>query len=196
MVVRIVSCDFHASDEQWPYITQATCIAFAEARSAYNLCSVDLFGDVHQLGTASLFALGFRLFGGYKAVAGLLVFAASVINVLLVYAVAQRAFGDRKASFLAGLVMAVHPAAVFFSGATQTEVFNDTFLALGALLVLWDVDRAAAPAPSPPQLGRSPRLESLVAGVLRRHGRQRSARADRPSSPADRVLVLRRMLTT
>jgi Dolichyl-phosphate-mannose-protein mannosyltransferase len=150
VVVRIVSCDFHASDEQWPYITQATCIAFAEARSAYNLCSVDLFGDVHQLGTASLFALGFRLFGGYKAVAGLLVFAASVINVLLVYAVAQRAFGDRKASFLAGLVMAVHPAAVFFSGATQTEVFNDTFLALGALLVLWDVDRAAAPAPSPP----------------------------------------------
>ena len=150
VVVRIVSCDFHASDEQWPYITQATCIAFAEARAGYNLCSVDLFGDVHQLGTASLFALGFRLFGGYKAVAGFLVFAASVINVLLVYAVAQRAFADRKASFLAGLVMAVHPAAVFFSGATQTEAFNDTFLALGALLVLWDVDRAAAPAPSPP----------------------------------------------
>ncbi len=141
---RVLLADFHLADERLPYLTQATCIAYPDARSAYNLCSRDLFGDVHQLGVASLFSWGFSLVGGLAEVAGSMILALGVANALLVYALSRRAFGPGPAPLLAGLLYAVHPWAIHFAGATQTEIPNDSFLLLGTLLVVWDVQRRAA----------------------------------------------------
>jgi hypothetical protein len=120
-------------------------MAFPEARQTHNLCRQFLYGDVHQLGTAAIFAMGFIIVGGYKTVAGVIVLLASILNVGLVYSITQRVFKTRVASLSAGLLTALHPAVIRMAGATQTETFNDTFLLISVLLVIWDVERASSP---------------------------------------------------
>lgn len=166
LAARLLFADFWAGDEQLPYVTQAACIAFAEIRSTYNLCAVRAFGDLHQLGTASLFALGFRIFGGYKVVAGSIGIGLSVLNTLLLFAVAQVAFGRRSVAFGAGMLLALNPWAIHFAAATQTETLNDTMLLLGVLLVLWDARRGSAPPISlATRIAASPLFRAFFVGM-------------------------------
>lgn len=145
LVARLVFGDFHSVGEGLPYITQATCIAWPEARDGYDLCAYRLLGDIHSLGTGALFALGFHLFGAYKATAGAIILAVSVANTALVYALTQRAFACRRTAFTAAALHALYPASIRMGTMTQSEVLHDTFLLLFALLIHWDFERPRAP---------------------------------------------------
>jgi 4-amino-4-deoxy-L-arabinose transferase-like glycosyltransferase len=139
--LRFLFADFHSSSEQWPYITQAACISYPDAVERFNLCRYNFFGDVHQIGTAILFSFGFLIFGAYKASAGFIVLVASLLNTLLVYGLTVRLFHNRRTGFAAALLYAVFPSAIYFAGATETEIFNDTFLLLGVMLLIRDYER-------------------------------------------------------
>ena len=143
--IRLALVDFHEDGAQLPYVVQSTCIAFPEAHESYNLCSYRLMGDHKRLGLSALLALGFQVFGGYKAVASSIVLGLSVLNALLLYALTLRALRCRWTALAAGLLYAVHPMAIHFAAATETESPADTFLLLGALLLIWDLERGVAP---------------------------------------------------